>query len=480
MAAACLLVAACGTTVSSATSQQSRSASGAEGVSSAIGGAPSGPVGSDNREATVGVDGGGRLATDANVAATGSAGTSGPSHSPALPAATTSPVKVGVVITGGASEGAAAMGFKSASSAPSAGEQEAQFQALFDRVNGNGGLLGHKIVPVWSVQQIATTDPQSTLDQATCATFTQDNHVFAAMLSPFTQSGLWACLQNAGVFMIGSSFQGGISAGDFQRYPNLIGVGWPSSTRMAAIEAEGLWDEGYFTPGAKIGVLYIDDPDFKSGLPIMEAVLAQHGLKVADTSGVSQESTLNNVGSIAAQVSSAELKFRSDGIDHVIAYDEAQIFLFAADAGSQHYYPRYGLTSTDYEQIYASPPPAGSLNGALGIGWNPAIDTQTTSDSTAAQRDCDSYVRSKGQSYGPLVNWGNCDQVSVLVAAVRTAQSLSVDAITAALPEMSVASASVIGLRYGVNAHDGTAAARHVAYVPSCSCFQYTSATYSS
>jgi hypothetical protein len=86
------------------------------------------------------------------------------------------------------------------------------------------------------------------------------------------------------------------------------------------------------------------------------------------------ESSADN-GSTIAQIQSAVLRFRSDGVSHVLPMEINSLGFFAQPAEAQHYRPRYGLSTATEVQVFAGNlVPNSQLKGAIGLGWSPALD----------------------------------------------------------------------------------------------------------
>ena len=97
------------------------------------------------------------------------------------------------------------------------GDPKVQMQAVVNDINKRGGLLGRKIVLVPHDYNTAQTvnDPASA-NQAACADWTEDNHVFAVVLAPIIEDTLLSCLAKAR-----TPLQRGRSAHPWQRGVNV-------------------------------------------------------------------------------------------------------------------------------------------------------------------------------------------------------------------------------------------------------------------
>lgn len=77
-----------------------------------------------------------------------------------------------------------------------------------------------------------------------------------------------------------------------------------------------------------------------------------------------------------ADIQAAQLRFRSDGVTHVIALEvNGQVF-FGRDADTRHYRPRYGVNS------------AGGLQGFAGNSFRSPNSTAPSASATPRSRIC--------------------------------------------------------------------------------------------
>jgi hypothetical protein len=357
---------------------------------------------------------------------------------------------------------------------------QAPYRALIEDVNAHGGLLGHRIVPVWAAFSLSGNDP-ATQEQSICAAWTQDNHIQVALISVFTGL-LLTCLDHAGVPMIAASSSTAPTDGTFSGYRFFAEAGGVSLNRWASVYVDGLWDQGYFDKGAKVGLVSVDTPWAPGIDKAIEAALARHGLSLTSHVSVPPVYTISDAAAQQPSDNNAVLRFRTAGVTHVLFNSSVpEWFLNAADA--QRYRPRYGFTTNDSPYVLVEQPggpPQEQLQNSVGVGWNAPLDGIQAPLSPSGQQ-CLDLMKAKGVTSGtpsPLVM---CDQVSLLVKAA-TAGGTSIDGASLMsgidrLGQFTPAS----GFRdsYGPGRlRDGAAEAAHFAYDTPCSCFRYTSAAY--
>ncbi|HEU5033250.1 MAG TPA: hypothetical protein VFT62_00670 [Mycobacteriales bacterium] len=298
------------------------------------------------------------------------------------PGVTPSTVTVGMAYSPNAAQEQEALGNTAATS----GDIKADTEAIVHDINQHGGVAGRRLAVVFHPIDATSTQTQAQIVQAACADFTQDHHVLIGM--PLTDPTFSSCMQKAGALVANGSLAG-MTTHDFARFPNYYDVQMLATDHIALNWVDALVRNHYFTgwnttagaPGnapVKVGILAPDKSDWAWTVPhVLVPSLRQAGVHV-DPGDVEiwhfPDSTTGN-GQAVAQIQSAVLKFRSDGVTHVLLAEQNSSAFFASAAESQHYRPRYGINSASGIQVYAgSLVPYAQLNGAVGVGWSPALD----------------------------------------------------------------------------------------------------------
>jgi hypothetical protein len=364
-------------------------------------------------------------------------------------------------------------------------------------------VAGRKLVPVFA--QVDATSP-ATIDsqyQAACSELTQDHKIF--VLFAGQSEVLIQCAHNAGAVAITANLTAA-DAAIFQRFPYYVEIRSLNLDRVAAAEVAGLNAQGYFSgwdaalakpgPGkAKIGVIVEDRPSFvHAAEKVLVPALAKlgYGPDPANVVRVPRVERTTDVGPIAAAVSNAVLKFRSNGVEHVMILEPSGVvsLLFANNADSQRYYPRFGANSQNGLQALVDSGgfPKSELRGTVGIGWLPSLDitpSENTVDgpySTDARRRCMNLFKAKGVTFSDSnaqgIAIGNCDELWFFEKAGNGVSGpLTRDALMASLNRIgsTFQSADTFATRFSASQHDGVAAIRYWAHVPSCDCMRYTS-----
>lgn len=257
------------------------------------------------------------------------------------------------------------------------GDNEQQAQAVADYVNAHGGILGRKVVMVFDNHSTANVSTQPEVEsQASCTKFTQDSPVVAVIntQTALDTPTLRTCLANARIPLFGVS----VTAIDDQVLQESDGLYFPmvvpTWNRFAHTFVSRLTALGYFTgwntttggPGTapvRVGAFIHNDPVTSRVFAIVQAAFAAAGHPVVDVFRYQNDQDASN----------AVLKFRSEGITHVFGLDQF-FFLFALQAESQHYRPRYALNSSNAPGIlFGQNTPTAQNVGALGVGTAPSL-----------------------------------------------------------------------------------------------------------
>jgi hypothetical protein len=509
------LAAACGTTVPAAQRQQAGPQAAAAGPTREQG--LDAPVGAT--DPTLGLDGASGTGASGTASAGGSRGTTntragGSSGSGAGsgetgsggstangPGVTDTEIFIGIGITKNAGAANAAIG----AAGITTGDEEAEFKALIDDINANGGLAGRKVVGVEHPFDTASTKPIDTIYQEACDDWTQDHKIFIAMTG--TQEVMLQCLHERGVFAVEDNLTLSDEA-TFRRFPYYVEVGSLNLDRAAAAEVPALKAQGWFSgwnaatgqPGggkAKVGVLTYDRPAFAHAADeVLVPALAAlgYGPDAADVVKVTNPQSTQDTGAVAAAVSGAVLKFRSDKVSHVIILDASAVLtlLFLNNAESQHYRPRYGFTSQNGPQALLDPGniPQAQLIGSKGIGWIPSIDITPSRNppngpySNDARRACLALMSKHGITFSDAnaesIAYAHCNEFWLIRDAFKRMGDgpITRDALLRAVESFGTSFQAANGFetRFGPGRHDGAGAARYYAYDGGCGCMTYTSA----
>jgi len=360
------------------------------------------------------------------------------------------------------------------------GDAKAQAQAVATYINQHGGIAGRKVILTFATMQ-ATSSNWEADEQKICTQFTEDDHVFAVVYSLISMGkALLPCLAQHNTPLIAAGGGPG-DAQVMQQYANdYFYTGGMDLTRFAQTYVDHLATQGFFDSGAKIGLVRADDASFGRASAALSSALAQHGEHLTKEVVVDAQTSVSGT---ASQMPNAVLKMEQAGVNRVLFLDNATLaVLFAIQAASQSYYPRYGLSSLDAPATLMEPNvPARALAGSLGVGWIPTLDVSAAHDVAlnAPQKLCQQIMLSAGQ--GNVSRAGQnqqrlyCDGLFFLQRALANATALTPEGLRTQLERLGTSYTSVMtfGTRFGPGRHDGADVVRNMAYSTGCSCFQY-------
>jgi hypothetical protein len=448
-------------------------APGAAGSSG--GGSGSGPAGAPGTQAAAG-------------AAPVAAGKNGPG-------VTAKEIFIGIAYTKNGDQANAAIG-----AAISRGDERENARAVIDEINEKGGVAGRKLVPVFHAYDAQSAETSAQQQQAACATFTEDNKVFASTASG--DDALDACLAKAGVFQVTS---GGIINQDaqfFRQFPSVFSVGAMSQDRMMndLVKAFGRldyfsgWDFTLARPAQtkpKLGILSLDTPTWNRPLDkVLLPALARAGHPVESRLVVRVHNPQSNgeIGQTVGDIQNAALRFRDAGVTHVVMLD-ATAFLtltFLNNTRSQRYFPRLGANSaTGMQALHdAGAVDPQQFSGAVGLGWLPTLDLpagQGDQYLTPATKAClDNNKKRTGQQFtstnAASIALSICDSINGIAAAIAKAgpvlnfstgirgmEAIGGDLRTAAIPKVFL----------GPGRHDGLELGFDLMWDSACTCAKY-------
>jgi hypothetical protein len=416
----------------------------------------------------------------------------GPPGAPA-PGVTDDTITLGFVTSENADAANQALG----SSEITAGDGRAIAEATIDEVNGRGGIAGRKIEPVFATIDATSNEPFSAQFERICERFTRDHKVYAVVGAGQVTENFLACIERAGV----ANVNGGFSNNDariFAKYPRYIEVGMMNLTRIAASTVNGLWRQGFFAQGERIGLVTYDSPQFENAVNDgLIPALAGHGLALDRVSRLRYPERLSDVGTASSQASSAALRFKSRTISRVLIldYNALATALFMQAADNAEYSPKYGLNSQNGGSQLSTLLPsccAQQLPGAQMVGWSPLIDLNAEDwggyPKTASRKRCMQTMDAHGVTFDSANANGNaiiaCDTLWFLEAAVEAGSAAGeIDAATFLTGVHALGTSFQAGdtfqNRYDAEHHDGVSQIADASFVEACSCFRYTSRPYS-
>ena len=384
------------------------------------------------------------------------------------------PIKIGVITSGNAGAFASSVGV-----AGNFGDQRKQAQAIADHINAKGGVAGRKIELVYYDYDAGQTQDGNA--QAACVRFTEDQAVFAAIGIAGMSDAYHACAKKNGLVVLSD---GDIKAGSFfQRYPTTIVISDLDITRKYAAMVNALSEQRFFTPGAKIGLLYVDERNDVEGITNgMKPALSRLGLTVDAEVQIAGNAS---PGDYAAALSSSVLNFRSKGITHVL-FGSASAAFWAQSADSQGYYPYLGIDSRQSPALlmqgFNSPR---SLEKAYGVGYQPVQDVDAARDPGFLNDNhklCKKLLDDAGQGWGSnRLGAGTamylCDQLFFLRTVMVGKNEATPAALLSGVAALGTTYQSPLtfSTSFSATRHDGAEAYRLLRYKTDCRCFAYVS-----
>lgn len=486
LTAALLVLAGCGSTVSPSAR---RAAAGVAGGGSTGGLGPTNGPSADaaaSGDATTGSgaaanstgSGGSRTATtSAGGAGRTVGGTTGSS---------TGPIEVGIVRTGVSN--AAAFG---ASLGNTVNESDVD-DALVAAVNDQGGLGGHKIVPVYADTDTGSSSWDADFEAA-CAKFTQDHKVVAVLGYVFNHDPAFeGCLAKRSTPHLSTTFNVP-DAGELSNYPLLMALATPRIERRSREKVDGGLATGVLTKANKLGIVIDQCPGTERAFnDVTKPYIQSKGLTIASVFAVGCAHGAGDAASIAGQAGNLVLQFRTAGVDRVMADAVSEgpgILVLASAAEAQNWHPWYVVSSLANAAVLGGQIPPDQAANIKGYGWMPAQDVNPPQwpSTNATQQRCINLLKSKGivlkAATDYLYAFNLCDAFFIYDLALKaTHGSTGGPGVVAAVEALGTTYLSALNLEgkdsFSHTQHDAPSLSRFFAWDTGCSCFTYRSYTF--
>lgn len=363
------------------------------------------------------------------------------------------------------------------------GDLRAEQQAVVSYINSHGGVAGGRKITL-----VAYDATSNSTVEALCAYWTEDNHVFAGVYpgGQVEDSTGVSCMAQHHTPLIETPFDPGSQSFMNQYSEYYYAPSALESVRMGTDYVNGLYNQGFFSGGHKIGLLYYDMPSLQAALQQgVEPALASHGLRLSqsDVYAITYPASDSQDGAAVAAVDNAELRMHTDGVDRVLMLDAGAglAFFFMNQAQSQAYHPRYGLESGSNPAFVDQNETAAQLTGAMGVGWLPTGDVdQPYVPDSPARALCRQIMTAAGQppqSESDLyAQYDMCSVFFMLRDALGRARSVTPSGLQAAVDSLGSdpnASAASFGDSYATGKQWGAGEYMDLQYQTTCSCFRY-------
>lgn len=473
-----LAVTACGSTVQ----VRSTGIAGQDGLgATSTGGDVSGTTGAGTGTApglpgtpgsTQAGDGSGVLGSNGGGGGSQAPGTDGAIAVPTSVLGKKAPIKIGVITQPGLEAAAKAFGLDGVTT----GDTKKQVEAVVAWIRSHGGLGGHPI-QVYEYPVNMSDGSAEAWQAHACAAMTQDFKVRFVVTVLASLQTLASCLAKYGTALLADNTNFGDAT--LVKYAPILGD--PSEVgpgRMMTLLVDDLWNRGWLTSRSKIGLLALDSPDGHATVEgPLTAALRRHGLTSAHTEFVNP----NNGDGGSGQSGSAVLRFRSAGVDRIIPVMYSPLYMMTA-AETQGYRPAYAMVSSQGPgALLEGTAPANQLKNAAGIGWQPYLDIgKGTKPGPVSPREtlCFALMKQGGQAATSALIKGFqaqvCDLLFYLKDLTDRRPDIPRDVMTSGREALGSSFVSPSTYRVDVTKRtDGMAGYRPLAFLDSCTCFQY-------
>lgn len=303
------------------------------------------------------------------------------------------------------------------------GDAKVQVLALVKYVNEQGGLAGREIDPVIRVVDSATDSVQQ--ENAVCTGFTEEDKVFAVVLTGIREASARSCFAQANTLMIdaGSSPLSGSEFSELKPY--LWAPSFTPVENYAQTLATGLRQQEFFGPDVKVGTLIESERN-------LEEAFSTYIRPIIEAAGVQEITTATfdttSAGTQGSSAGAAVNGFKAKGVNRVIFLGRPDMAgFFTSIAAPQLYAPRLSIGTFDVPNFIRLNPtyyPPAALKGAVGVGFAPSID-DISSDFPAkgAESKCVNIYTLANQEFAERSDAQRallyCDAVLFLQAAMK-------------------------------------------------------------
>jgi hypothetical protein len=246
--------------------------------------------------------------------------------------------------------------------------------------------------------------------------------------------------------------------------------------RLTALTYFSPWDVDNGGPGrapVKVGAYIHDDAASERVYQLAAKAFAAAGHKPVMVFRYTQHQDASN----------AVLQFRAAGVTHIFGLDHV-FFLFATQAESQRYRPRYALHSSNAMGVLMQENAPQAQNvGALGVGTAPSMDIVVNAgDITPASKLCREIMRSHGETYndGGLPQtfaFALCDAIRAAVQGFAAGGGLTGTSLRSGIGAIGPTFLPGVTFASGLSPTSPVfpAAARDIGYGEDCACYRYLS-----
>lgn len=356
------------------------------------------------------------------------------------------------------------------------GDGRRQVEAIVADWNKRGGIAGRQIIAAFAEVDVTAADREANY-LAACSKLTQDDKVFAVLTPINPPESFVRCVARSRTLILNASFaptddalQGELR--DWLFSPSLLNL-----DRGERLLLEQLRASGRLGKDARVGVLVNEKnaPNVRVARKVIEPTLKAWGIPF--TSQTIRDFT------DSSGISSAALRFRSDGVTQVVFVSPnglAQLqFMQAAE--NQGYQPGYGVDDYDSTKFLAESAPRAQMEKAFGVGSLPVSNVPASEHpSNAEEKACLTLMRNAGMQagsrYDNLTATLYCELVASFAApAALVTGTLTAEAWRTAYVRVSgYRPLSTFAVDFRNGRTDNASAYRLLTWKSSCGCMTYT------
>jgi hypothetical protein len=262
-------------------------------------------------------------------------------------------------------------------------------------------------------------------ENAVCTGFTEEDKVFAVVLTGIREASARSCFAQANTLMIdaGSSPLSGSEFSELKPY--LWAPSFTPVENYAQTLATGLRQQEFFGPDVKVGTLIESERN-------LEEAFSTYMRPIIEAAGVQEITTATfdttSAGTQGSSAGAAVNGFKAKGVNRVIFLGRPDMAgFFTSIAAPQLYAPRLSIGTFDVPNFIRLNPtyyPPAALKGAVGVGFAPSID-DISSDFPAkgAESKCVNIYTLANQEFAERSDAQRallyCDAVLFLQAAMK-------------------------------------------------------------
>lgn len=363
----------------------------------------------------------------------------------------------------------------------SLGDPKAQARAVQDWINTHGGLGGRKLDLAYYGAPYANyvNNPQAEYNKI-CTYFTEDQKVLA-VAAYVPDETLVRCLARRDVITVSDGYP--LDRALYRELSqHFYSPGTMSQDRGAEVGVQGHVATGFLNKDAKIGLLRYQNPVYERADKSLVKALAAKGLRISERFLIDYSST----SKATSDASAAVLRFRQQGVTHVMVLDNSGgiTFAFMQAAENQGYRPFYALTTNNSPQALQQLAPQGQLDKARAVSWwwgdvGPDASQQTPPALPSSRAMCLKIMKDAGVDLSGSAAQGSalitCDQLLLLKTLLDRSTAAASGAMSAAADQLGSAYSSTLTYRtvLGPGRRDGAVLTRQLKHGSECSCWLY-------